>query len=172
MPISIDSSMLGSANVKGWSSHHHKAPPAMQMVSAEAPSSAAIQRSHTNFNAMGSDDNSRMTTDLPTAHIDINALQGATRLDDWGVIKAEGEDAKGFLHSQLTQDTLSLATGYARLAGFCSAKGRLQASFVVWCTAPDVVYLACSADLLAPVLKRLSMFVLRAKCKQIGRAHV
>ena len=106
-----------------------------------------------------------MTTDLPTAHIDINALQGATRLADWGVIKAEGEDAKSFLHSQLTQDTLNMDTGYARLAGFCSAKGRLQASFVVWCTAPDVLYLACSADLLAPVLKRLSMFVLRAKCK-------
>ena len=106
-----------------------------------------------------------MTTDLPTVHIDINALQGATRLDDWGVIKAEGEDAKSFLHSQLTQDTLNLDSSYARLAGFCSAKGRLQASFIVWCTAPDVVYLACSVDLLAPVLKRLSMFVLRAKCK-------
>ncbi|MFL6679974.1 MAG: YgfZ/GcvT domain-containing protein, partial [Burkholderiaceae bacterium] len=46
-----------------------------------------------------------------------------------------------------------------------SPKGRLLASFVMWSAAPDEILLACSADLLAPTLKRLSMFVLRAKCK-------
>ena len=51
------------------------------------------------------------------------------------------------------------------LAGYCSPKGRLLASFVMWRSAPDEILLACSADLLAPTLKRLSMFVLRAKCK-------
>jgi folate-binding protein YgfZ len=35
----------------------------------------------------------------------------------------------------------------------------------MWRSAPDEILLACSADLLAPTLKRLSMFVLRAKCK-------
>ena len=92
-------------------------------------------------------------------------MQGATPLTDWGVIRAVGEDARAFLHSQLTQDTLHLEAHQARLAGFCSAKGRLQASFVVWRTAPDEVFLACSADLLPAALKRLSMFVLRSKCK-------
>ncbi|MGZ5187788.1 MAG: CAF17-like 4Fe-4S cluster assembly/insertion protein YgfZ, partial [Caldimonas sp.] len=46
-----------------------------------------------------------------------------------------------------------------------SAKGRLQASFVVWQSGVDEYLLACSASLLAPTLKRLSMFVLRAQCK-------
>ena len=92
-------------------------------------------------------------------------MQGATPLTDWGVIRAVGEDARAFLHSQLTQDTLHLEAHQARLAGFCSAKGRLQASFVVWRTAPHEVFLACSADLLPAALKRLSMFVLRSKCK-------
>jgi folate-binding protein YgfZ len=91
-------------------------------------------------------------------------LQGATRLDDWGVIRATGTDAANFLHAQLTQDIESLGTDSWRLAGYCSAKGRLVASFVVWRPSSEEVLLACSADLLRSTLKRLSMFVLRAKC--------
>jgi folate-binding protein YgfZ len=93
------------------------------------------------------------------------SCDGAARLADWGVIRAAGADAAAFLHGQLTQDIMGLDVGRARLAGYCSAKGRLLASFVVWRPAADEVMLACSADLLAPTLKRLSMFVLRAKCK-------
>ena len=89
----------------------------------------------------------------------------AVRLADWGVIRARGEDAGPFLNGQLTQEALKLPEGVARLAGYCSPKGRLLASFVMWRSAPDEILLACSADLLAATLKRLSMFVLRAKCK-------
>lgn len=91
--------------------------------------------------------------------------QGAVRLTDWGLIRAQGPDAASFLHGQLTQDITGLQPGTARLAGYCSAKGRLLASFIVWRADADTLFLACSADLLAPTLKRLSMFVLRAKCK-------
>ena len=90
---------------------------------------------------------------------------GLTRLADWGLIRATGADARSFLQGQLTQDVLTLDAGHARLAGWCSAKGRLLATFVVWQRAPEELLLACSADLLPAVLKRLSMFVLRAKCK-------
>ena len=92
-------------------------------------------------------------------------VTGAVRLHDWGVIRATGADALSFLQGQLTQDVAKLELGQARLAGFCSAKGRLQATFVAWRHDADQVFLACSADLLPAVLKRLSMFVLRAKCK-------
>lgn len=92
-------------------------------------------------------------------------MAGALRLADWGLILAQGPDAASFLHGQLTQDVQGLMPGQARPAGYCSAKGRLLASFVIWRDAPETVALACSADLLAPTLKRLSMFVLRAKCK-------
>mgnify|MGYP000844814259 CR=1 FL=1 len=92
---------------------------------------------------------------------------GALRLADWGLIRASGADARSFLHGQLTQDMQHLPRGQARLAGYCSAKGRLLASFVVWPVADDELLLACSADLLPAVLKRLSMFVLRAKCKLV-----
>ena len=90
---------------------------------------------------------------------------GATRLLDWGVIRAKGDEAAVFLQGQLTQDVAGLVTGRARLAGYCSVKGRLLATFVMWRPAPDEVLLACSADVLPGVLKRLSMYVLRAKCK-------
>jgi tRNA-modifying protein YgfZ len=92
-------------------------------------------------------------------------LDGALPLTDWGLIRAQGADARSFLHGQLTQDIHGLTPEGARLAGFCTAKGRLLASFVVWSPEAETVYLACSADLLAPTLKRLSMFVMRAKCK-------
>ena len=90
---------------------------------------------------------------------------GALRLADWGLIRARGADAAPFLHGQLTQDVTALGSTDVRLAGYCSAKGRLLASFVFWRSDDDSIDLACSADLLAPTLKRLSMFVLRAKCK-------
>lgn len=92
-------------------------------------------------------------------------FEGATPLADWGVIRVAGTDAAAFLQGQLTQDMLGLDAHRAALAGWCSAKGRLLASFVVWRPAPDEVLMACSADLLPAALKRLSMFVLRAKCK-------
>lgn len=92
-------------------------------------------------------------------------IDGAVRLTDWGVIRAAGDEAAKFLHNQLTQDIEHLEPGRAVLAGYCSAKGRLLASFVAWRPAPDEVLLACSADVLPAVLKRLQMFVLRARCK-------
>ena len=95
----------------------------------------------------------------------LSSLSGSLRLTDLGLIRAHGADARSFLHGQLTQDMQHLAAGQARLAGYCSAKGRLLASFIVWPGAGDELLLACSADLLPATLKRLSMFVLRAKCK-------
>ncbi|MEO8312105.1 MAG: folate-binding protein [Caldimonas sp.] len=93
------------------------------------------------------------------------SIAGVCRLDDRGVIRALGADAATFLQGQLTNDVASLDGSAARLAGFCSAKGRLQATFVVWRPAEDEFLLACPSSILAPTLKRLSMFVLRAKCK-------
>ena len=123
---------------------------------------------------MAADDNERMTTlasasalstTLPHALNDGPHEGGICRLEHWGVILATGPDAGSFLHSQLTQDMLHWAEGQAKLAGYCSAKGRLLATFTAWRAGPEQLALACSADLIAPTLKRLSMFVLRAKCK-------
>ena len=97
--------------------------------------------------------------------MNTSGLTGACRLTDLGVIRAQGADAASFLHGQLTTDFASLGFSEARLAGFCSAKGRLMATLIAWKSADDEILLALPAELLAPVLKRLSMFVMRAKCK-------
>jgi folate-binding protein YgfZ len=94
-----------------------------------------------------------------------SSMNGAVPLAHWGVIRARGDDAASFLHSQLTNDFQGLGLSQARLAAYCSAKGRMLASFVAWKVAHDEILLACDASVLPATLKRLSMFVLRAKCK-------
>jgi tRNA-modifying protein YgfZ len=96
------------------------------------------------------------TTTLPS---------GVCRLQHLGVIAATGPEAASFLQGQLTNDFSALGLSEARLAAFCSAKGRMQASFVAFKRSHEEIWLVCSRDLLAQTLKRLSMFVLRSKLK-------
>lgn len=86
------------------------------------------------------------------------------KLEDYGVLHAAGEDARAFLHAQLTNDVQNLAPGQARIAGWCSAKGRLLATFLV-VPFSDGFLLQLSRDLVPAVARRLSMFVLRSKVK-------
>ena len=86
------------------------------------------------------------------------------KLNRYGVLAVTGADARSFLHAQLTNDIENLPADRAALAGWCSAKGRLLATFLV-IPSPDGFLLQLSRDLAAPVAKRLSMFVLRAKVK-------
>lgn len=93
------------------------------------------------------------------------SLDGVAALTHLGVIQVEGEDAAKFIHGQLSQDFSLLDQHTARLAAFCSPKGRVLASFIGFKRSNGTILLVCSKDLLAPTLKRLSMFVMRAKAK-------
>ena len=79
-----------------------------------------------------------------------------------GLIAVKGADAASFLHKQLTSDVDHLAIGQARLAGYCSPKGRLQATFLLWRDA-ESVFLQLPRELQAALHKRLAMFVMRDK---------
>jgi folate-binding protein YgfZ len=92
-------------------------------------------------------------------------LNGIAPLPHLGIIRAAGADAASFLHNQLTNDVLLMKEGQCRLAAFCNAKGRMQASFVVYKRSAEELLLIGRKDLLAQTIKRLSMFVLRAKAK-------
>jgi folate-binding protein YgfZ len=92
-------------------------------------------------------------------------MHGVATLPHLGIIRAAGADAASFLHNQLTNDVLLMKEGQCRLAAFCNAKGRMQASFVVYKRSAEEVLLICRKDLIAQTVKRLSMFVLRAKAK-------
>src|SRR6478609_6423859 len=92
-------------------------------------------------------------------------LNGTCALPHLGVIQADGPDAASFLHGQLTQDFSLLDASQARLAALCTAKGRMIASFIGIRPQPETILLVCSQDILAATLKRLQMYVLRAKAK-------
>ncbi len=84
-----------------------------------------------------------------------------------GVFEAKGQDALTFLQGQLTNDIVAPGIGQSRLAGYCTAQGRLLSTMVLGqAPNPDEVPLVrgfMHQDILASVLKRLSMFVLRSK---------
>ncbi|NYT64804.1 folate-binding protein YgfZ [Alcaligenaceae bacterium] len=90
-------------------------------------------------------------------------------LNDLAVIEISGPDAVSFMQSQLTQDVASLTPDHAVLAGYCSPKGRLLGTMVLWSTPkPDDTPCLCAlvkADIAESLVKRLSMFVLRAQAK-------
>ncbi len=95
----------------------------------------------------------------------ILPLQGVAPLGHLGVIRIAGEDAAKFIHGQLTQDFSLLGQDAARLSAFCSAKGRMQASFIGLKRPNGDILLVGSADLVPATAKRLAMFVMRAKAK-------
>src|SRR5690606_11292832 len=81
-----------------------------------------------------------------------------------GLTQASGEEAAHFLHSQLTNDVEHLDKDEARLAGYCSPKGRMLASLLMWRTGDDI-FLQIPRDIQPAAQKRLQMFVLRSKVK-------
>lgn len=88
----------------------------------------------------------------------------ACALSHLGVISASGEDAASFLHNQLTNDVLGLDGATARLAGYCSPKGRLLATMLIWKEGGSI-HMALPREVLPATLKRLRMFVLRSKVR-------
>ena len=91
-------------------------------------------------------------------------MANIAKLDQYGLLHAAGGDARAFLHAQLTNDIEHLGTGQARYSGWCSAKGRLLATFLVVPFSGGFL-LQLSRDLVPAITKRLSMFVLRSKVK-------
>ena len=81
-----------------------------------------------------------------------------------GLLECSGEDAQAFLHGQLSNDVKGLTPARSEYAGYCSAKGRMLANFLLW-QEERTYYLQLARALLPAMQKRLGMFVLRAKVK-------
>jgi folate-binding protein YgfZ len=89
---------------------------------------------------------------------------GVAPLADLGLLSVTGDEGARFLHAQITNDVEHLDPGVARWGGYCSAKGRLQATFRYW-RDPAAIHLVVARPLAQALARRLSMFVLRAKAK-------
>jgi folate-binding protein YgfZ len=89
------------------------------------------------------------------------ALQHAA-LHDTACIAARGPDAGAFLHGQLSRAVADLDPELAPLAGWADARGRVRALVRV-CRLPDRWLLVTPRDGADELVKKLRMFVLRAK---------
>lgn len=85
-------------------------------------------------------------------------------LNDAALISFTGEDAASFLHGQLTSDVLGLGANRTQYSGYCSPKGRLIATFLLWRLEGEIV-LQLPAELRETVQSRLSKYVMRARVK-------
>lgn len=85
-----------------------------------------------------------------------------TMLPFFGAVRVSGDDRASFLHGQLSNDISNLAQGKACYATYNTPKGRVLANMLVVNRGDDLL-LVIAADLIEPIVKKLRMFVLRAK---------
>lgn len=83
-------------------------------------------------------------------------------LSHLGLLTLSGEDAVTFLQGQVTNDVKALDGSNTHYSGYCSPKGRMLALFLAFAH-QDTIYLQFSQPILAPIMKRLKMYVMRSK---------
>jgi tRNA-modifying protein YgfZ len=85
-------------------------------------------------------------------------------LSQFGTLKVYGEEAQGFLHNLFSSDVNALTSQHALHSSFNTAKGRALATLFIWRNSTEF-FLQLPRSLAAPIQKKLSMYVLRAKVK-------
>jgi folate-binding protein YgfZ len=83
-------------------------------------------------------------------------------LSHTGLIAVRGEDAQNFLQGQFTNDIRQVSQSKAQISAFCTPKGRMLSSFLIF-QRGDSYYLRMPRELVEATLKRLQMFVLMSK---------
>lgn len=79
------------------------------------------------------------------------------------LLRANGADADSFLQGQLSNDLRKLTAGHAQASAYSSPKGRMLAVFHLSRDSEAAVLMEVHRGVAESVLKRLKMFVLRAK---------
>jgi folate-binding protein YgfZ len=102
----------------------------------------------------------------PAAELAVTAAGSAilTDLSHLGLLELTGEDTATFLQGQVTNDVRLLDGSNSQYAGYCTAKGRLLATLLLW-QQGDAIFAQMDGSVAAAVMKRLGMFVLRAKVR-------
>jgi tRNA-modifying protein YgfZ len=108
--------------------------------------------------------NQLLTQEQETLSTSQLATGFVAQVSDQGLIAFTGEESASFLHNQLTNDVEHLGLADVRLAAYCSPKGRMLASFLMWRN-EESIFLQLPRAIQPAVQKRLQMFILRAKTK-------
>lgn len=83
-------------------------------------------------------------------------------LSHLGLLALNGDDATTFLQGQVSNDVAQLSGNNAHYSAYCSPKGRMLALFLAF-SHSEKIYLQFSQPILAPIMKRLKMYVMRSK---------
>ena len=78
------------------------------------------------------------------------------------ILDVTGDDAQSFLHAQVPSDIRTLNAERAQISGWCTAKGRLLTTFVIW-PIENGYRLVLATDVRDAIAKRLKMYVMRLK---------
>lgn len=89
-----------------------------------------------------------------------------TALPHLAILDITGDDAQAFLHAQVPSDIRTLNNERAQISGWCTAKGRLLTTFVIW-PIENGYRLVLASDVRDAIAKRLKMYVLRLKVQVI-----
>jgi len=101
------------------------------------------------------------------ANAELQSIAGQIVMCDLsheGLLLVSGEDAAAFLQGQLSNDVLALAEGDAQVTSWCSPKGRMLVTPLLWKDRQGI-FLQMPRSLQGAIQKRLQMFVLRSKVK-------
>ncbi len=85
-------------------------------------------------------------------------------LSDLALLKVTGSEKEAFLHGQFTSDIINQQNNSSSFTAWCNPKGQVIVTMLVIKT-DDIIFLLFKTDQKDYVLKRLSMFVLRADVK-------
>lgn len=85
-------------------------------------------------------------------------------LSHYGLLHFSGEDVQTFLQSQLSCDIREINLHKAQYGSYCTPKGRILTSFLLW-QQGNACLMQLPTSLCAPIQKRLSLYVLRAKVR-------
>ncbi len=111
-----------------------------------------------NWQQMIGDRPPRTAAEGPSASLTLYDLSA------WGLIRVSGEDAEPFLQGQFTVDVKKVNGEAARVGAFCTPKGRMLATFLLFRRA-GAYYLWLPLDSVPLITKKLSMYVLMSKVK-------
>src|SRR5688572_21475885 len=84
----------------------------------------------------------------------------------FGLIRFSGDEAQTFLHNQLSCDIAPLASGSSTYGAYCTPKGRMLASFLLW-RSDQGYFMQLPSSLREPIQKQLSKFILRSRVKAV-----
>jgi folate-binding protein YgfZ len=94
--------------------------------------------------------------------IRVDKAMKAAHLTDRGVVRVGGPEARGFLQGLVTGNVVTLGEGEARWAALLSPQGKILFDFLMSADS-EAVWLDVNREKIADLVKRLTMYKLRAK---------